>query len=231
MFEASLNKQGQLSSDVIHSVATGNYSQMGVIKGAQAAQALNNYLGHPAGASEGGGSAVGTQPTGHTAVAASPAIDTSPIETGTAPVGEDVITLNGGIAAGVQEAPGEMPTGTGTPASATDASGAPIQGTTSIPSKAPTFSDVEIGGGRITGYETPVGGGEAREFAMYNASQYMTPTGQYETVKTVDGESWYKQYAAPMVEKTPMEVTPKGVQYDEKIVMQMPPVPKRKDKV
>ena len=36
-----------------------------------------------------------------------------------------------------------------------------------------------------------------------NANQYMAPTGPYETVQTVDGESWYKQYAQPTVQRTP----------------------------
>ena len=100
-----------------------------------------------------------------------------------------------------------------------------------IPSQPPTFRDVEIGGGRITGYETPAGGGEERQFAMYNASQYMVPSGPYEVVKTVDGESWYKQYAQPTVQKTPYEDASGKIKYNEKIVEQMPQIPKRKDRV
>ena len=57
---------------------------------------------------------------------------------------------------------------------------------------------------------------------MYSTEQYMAPTGPYDTVETLDGSSWYRQYAQPTVEKTP---------YKERIVPQMPPVPKRKDKV
>lgn len=94
----------------------------------------------------------------------------------------------------------------------------------------PSFRDVEIGGGRITGFETPAGGGEERQFAMYNASQYMAPSGDYETVQTTDGESWYKQYAQPTVEKTPYEESGQ-IKYDEQIVDQMPQVPKRKDRI
>lgn len=100
-----------------------------------------------------------------------------------------------------------------------------------IPSQPPTFRDVEIGGGRITGYETPAGGGEERQFAMYSASQYMVPSGPYEVVKTVDGESWYKQYAQPTVQKTPYEDASGKIKYNEKIVEQMPQIPKRKDRV
>ncbi len=102
--------------------------------------------------------------------------------------------------------------------------------TSSIPT-APTFRDVEIGGGRITGYETPAGGGEERQFAMYNASQYMKPEGKHEVVETTDGEKWYKQYAQPTVEKTPQRLKNGKIGYSEQIVDRMPQIPKRKDRI
>lgn len=102
---------------------------------------------------------------------------------------------------------------------------------TSIPPSPPVFRDVEIGGGRITGYETPAEGGAERQFAMYNAEQYMEPTGSYEKVQTVDGQSWYKQYAEPTVQKTPYEDPSGQIKYDQKIVEQLPQIPKRKDRV
>lgn len=43
----------------------------------------------------------------------------------------------------------------------------------------PTFRDVEIGGGRITGFESVPGHAGERQFAMYNAEQYMKPSGEY----------------------------------------------------
>ena len=94
----------------------------------------------------------------------------------------------------------------------------------------PTFRDVEIGGGRITGFESVPGHAGERQFAMYNAEQYMKPSGEYQTVKSVDGASWYKQYAEPVVKKLPHEEGGK-VSYTEKIIEQMPQVPRRKDKV
>lgn len=100
-----------------------------------------------------------------------------------------------------------------------------------IDAQPPTFRDVEIGGGRITGFETPAGGGEEKQFAMYSTSQYMQPTGPYETVTTVDGESWYKQYAQPVVQKTPYKSETGKIQYHEQIVSEMPQVPRRKDRV
>ena len=125
----------------------------------------------------------------------------------------DVITLDGGAAAA---------------ASSASASASRPDGHTTIP---PQFRDVEIGGGRITGHEVSSDGQAEREFAMYSAEQYMAPTGPYDTVQTVDGSSWYRQYAQPTVEKTPYKDHDDKIKYEERIVSQMPPVPKRKDKI
>lgn len=142
----------------------------------------------------------------------------------------DTVTLDGGTAAaGIESsassAPASVFQGWSIPSG-----GLPESGTNTQPIP-PTFRNVEIGGGRITGYETPADGGPERQFAMYNASQYMEPTGPYETVKTRDGESWYKQYAQPTVQRTPREESPGKIKFDEKIVQTMPQIPKRKDRV
>ena len=63
----------------------------------------------------------------------------------------------------------------------------------SIP-QAPVFRDVEIGGGQITGWETPAGGGMERRFVLYNTEHFEAPKDPYEIVKTADGASWYRQY-------------------------------------
>lgn len=60
--------------------------------------------------------------------------------------------------------------------------------------QAPVFRDVEIGGGQITGWETPAGGGMERRFAMYSTEHFEAPKDPYEIVKTADGASWYRQY-------------------------------------
>lgn len=104
-------------------------------------------------------------------------------------------------------------------------------GSQSVPTQPPAFRNVEIGGGRITGYETPASGGAERQFAMYNAGQYMQPSGSYEEVQTVDGESWYKQYAEPVVQKTPHEDESGQIKFDQHVVEQMPQIPKRKDRI
>ena len=59
----------------------------------------------------------------------------------------------------------------------------------------------------------------------------MEPTGKFETVKTADGESWYKQYAEPTVEKTPYCGSTGKIEYNERVVEQLPQIPKRKDRV
>lgn len=68
---------------------------------------------------------------------------------------------------------------------------------------APNFSNVEIGGGRITGTETSVDHPNGTPFGMYHADQYMAPEGNYETVTAADNSTWYKQYATDTVERTP----------------------------
>ena len=67
----------------------------------------------------------------------------------------------------------------------------------------PTYQNVEIGGGRITGTEVTPEHPEGIAFGMYHADQYVAPEGQYTTVHAVDGTAWYKQYAADAVEKSP----------------------------
>lgn len=94
----------------------------------------------------------------------------------------------------------------------------------------PNYSNMEIGGGRITGTESTESG--SRDFAMYSADQYMPPTnGNYETVHSVDGSAWYRQYAQDTVSKTPYEASDGTIAYHESIVQQVPKAPPRKDRM
>lgn len=94
----------------------------------------------------------------------------------------------------------------------------------------PNFTNMEIGGGRITGTESI--DGNSRDFAMYHADQYLAPSkGTYDTVQSVDGSTWYKQYAQDAVEKTPYETGDGKVAYHESIVQKVPPAPARKDRI
>lgn len=58
----------------------------------------------------------------------------------------------------------------------------------------PTYQNVEIGGGRITGTEVTPEHPEGIAFGMYHADQYVAPEGQYTTVHAVDGTAWYKEH-------------------------------------
>ena len=238
MFGSSMASGGKFANEVVGAVATGNIASVGSIKGEQAAQALTNYLGYGSVATDGSG-AVPTAPIGEVAAAT---VIGEELDSSIGEDGEVTITQDGGAAGGASipgQSPNTIPSSPKVGHEAVEktteavpgAAPAPAAEGAPIPSQPPTFRDVEIGGGRITGYETPAGGGEERQFAMYNASQYMVPSGPYEVVKTVDGESWYKQYAQPTVQKTPYEDASGKIKYNEKIVEQMPQIPKRKDRV
>ena len=223
MFGSSLNNGGKFATDVVGAVATGNISRVGSITGAKAALALTSYLGY--GATAGNGTGAPSSKLAMNADSIPSAAGESLTSPGTdIPVsrdmgGDDVITAEGGATAAAAAYADEVE-------SSVQDQQAPI------PQQPPTFRDVEIGGGRITGYETPADGGAERQFAMYNAGQYMTPqSGDYETVQTADGETWYKQYAQPTVEKTPHKEPGGQIKYDERIVDRMPQVPKRKDRI
>ena len=95
----------------------------------------------------------------------------------------------------------------------------------------PSFTNVEIGGGRITGTEISEEHPEGISFGMYHADQYTAPEGAYATVQAVDGTSWYKQYAQDAVEKSPYMAADGTIAYKESIVKKMPPAPKRKDRL
>ena len=90
----------------------------------------------------------------------------------------------------------------------------------------PTYQNVEIGGGRITGTEVTPEHPEGIAFGMYHADQYVAPEGQYTTVHAVDGTAWYKQYAVDAVEKSPYMAPDGSIAYHESIVKKLPPTPK-----
>lgn len=93
------------------------------------------------------------------------------------------------------------------------------------------YSNVEIGGGRITGTETPAGSKEGLAFGMYHAGQYAVPEGPHEKVHSADGALWYKQYAQDAVERKPYKAPDGTVAYEERIVKKLPTPPRRKDRI
>lgn len=100
----------------------------------------------------------------------------------------------------------------------------------------PTFRNIEMGSGRITGTEISPQHPTGIQFVMYHAGQYTQPEGKFTTVTSKDGEKWYKQYAVPTVERTPVRTeTDKRTQQekvicDEKIVQKLPRAPARRDR-
>ena len=55
--------------------------------------------------------------------------------------------------------------------------------------------------------------------------------GTYETVQSVDGATWYKQYAENTVSKIPYDAGDGKIAYNESIVQKLPPTPPRKDRI
>ena len=96
---------------------------------------------------------------------------------------------------------------------------------------APSYSGVEIGGGRILGTETSVEHPNGTAFGMYHADQYMAPEGSYETVTMADNSTWYRQYTTDTVERMPYMTGEGKIAYHENLVQKLPNMPKRKDRV
>ncbi len=94
-----------------------------------------------------------------------------------------------------------------------------------------TYSQVEIGGGRITGREITPEHPQGIEFAMYHAGQYAKPEGDYQKVFSADGAQWYKQQAVDTVTKTPFKAPDGEIGYQKEIVKRLPTPPKRKDRI
>lgn len=103
-------------------------------------------------------------------------------------------------------------------------------GMNSAETSIPSYSNMEIGGGRITGTEQNETG--TQDFAMYHADQYAAPShGSYETVQSADGATWYKQYAQNTVERSPYTDGNGKTAYNESIVQKLPPAPPRKERL
>lgn len=94
----------------------------------------------------------------------------------------------------------------------------------------PTYSDVEIGGGHVTGRETSVSEPEGIDFAMYSMDQYAKPQGDFSVVQAADGSNWYKQYAKDTVDRTPYMDEEGEIKFHEKIIKAVPRPPMRKDR-
>ena len=209
MYESSVSKSGSFATSVISSVARDEINKMGTISGENGKTAMESYFGYNANASidkrEGHSSKTSFEQGGSTTITHNDTVSgTVGFDASGQPIGSD-------------SSPIDMSSGASVPTS----SGESI----------PTFSEIEMGGGRITGMESSADHPDGIQFAMYDAEKYAKPEGNFETVTAVDNSKWYKQYAAPTVEKTPYMDKQGKVQYNEKIVERIPKAPMRKDKM
>ena len=94
----------------------------------------------------------------------------------------------------------------------------------------PSFSNVEIGGGRITGTEVSHEYPEGISFAMYSADKYDEPEGGHVIVTSADGLSWYKQYAQDTIVQRPFAHPDGYIDRGETIEKRIPHAPHRKDR-
>ena len=94
-----------------------------------------------------------------------------------------------------------------------------------------SYSDIEIGGGRITGTEYSPEHPEGISFGMYHTGQYAAPDGEHQKVFSADGVQWYKQYAVDTVIKKPFTAPDGEIDYHKEIVKKMPNPPKRKGRM
>lgn len=212
MYESSLQKGGDFANKVTGAVAKGRAGTTGTMTGPTAAAAMASYFGLRTASSMASGAGTGTAPggVGHTEPA--------------------------GGGAEYADSPGVgTPPDFGTPPSggASDFSGGPADGGayTGAEPHIPTYSDVEIGGGRITGTETTPEQPGGVQFAMYSAEQYSRPQGEHSTVEAADGSKWYKQYATDTVDRTPYMDAEGQIKYHEKIIKTLPKPPVRKDRM
>lgn len=210
-FNASVNKGGGFANRIIGSIATGNISSAGTMSGEKASNALMSYLGYTA--------LTGDSATGAASVAGTPSLSGEDFSAGvedTAVHSSHAADLSADkYAHHVENIPISDSAGGAIPRSPVE----PI----------PSFSDVEIGGGRITATETTPEHPDGIAMAMYHTGKYAAPQGEYTTVISADGEKWYKQYAIDSVERTPYQAPDGSVAYRESIVKRLPKAPPRKD--
>ena len=222
MYQNSLGQDGSFASQVIGSVATGETA--GFISGEAAQQALEGYFSADtsvpaeAGTDLGGGWIGGEEQVEELPIPSVPL----------AMEDENVIPVSPGFQAEIASAASSggdsfadtIPTSPGVQQAAMQRVLNGQMGNAAI--------DVEIGGGKITGREIIPGQGPI-QFDMYNARQFEKPGGHFTEQTSLDGEKWYKVYAASAVERIPAEKDEKGhYQYEERKVAVMPKAPQRR---
>lgn len=241
VYNSSIQNGGGFSTNIIGQVAKGDIARTGSIKGEDAMQAFQSYMGidranhtkETVGAERNPASAENT------------AFDNQ--STHSDSFYEGMQTSMEQVLAEYQQNIGMEPLSVGTELSddshspfLPDHQTIPLENrgveqaeyfTPSVDSSA-QYSHIEIGGGRIMGTETSKELGGSLKFAMYSTDKYMPPTqGDYKTVTAVDGSKWYHQYAQPTVVKEPFMKENGEIQYKEHIENKLPDAPKRKDRI
>ena len=227
VYNSSIRNGGGFSANIIGQVAKGDIARTGFIKGEDAVQAFQSYMGidranhtkEKVGAERNPASAENTTIGNQSTYS-----DSSYAEMQTSM--EQVL-------AEYQQNIGMEPLSVGTELSddshspfLSDHQTIPLENrgveqaeyfTPSVDSSA-QYSHIEIGGGRIMGVETSKDLGGSLKFAMYSTDKYMPPTqGDYKMVTAVDGSKWYHQYAQPTVVKEPFMKENGEIQYKEHI--------------
>lgn len=253
LYKSTLGQDNGFASRVIGSVATGQTP--GAIHGAAAEEAMQGYFaGTPDPVpSQGGADSAGADfpadglgaiPTSADSTVLDDVgadmptdapIPTSPL----ALEGDNAVPVSPGYEAEIAQAAGYTASvGSGPTASGGAVSSATIPTSSSLQQAAlqrvalgqmgNRTTDVEIGGGKITGREIIPGRGQI-QFAMYNAKQFERPSGHYTVQTSRDGEQWYKVYATSVVERTPTTKDERGhYQYEERKVAVLPKAPARR---
>ena len=246
VYNSSIQNGGGFSTNVISTVAKGDISRTGSIKGDDAVQAFQSYMGINRANTQSDTSTAGMEKDSISAMTSvfdnqnTSTYSDSSFEGMQTSVERVLTEYQQNIGMESFESGTESPDGSYTPIPDHQAfffgSSDPSteKGEMSIASVSPTseFTHLEIGGGRILGTETSKELGGSVNFAMYSTEKYMPPTnGDYKTVTTVDGSKWYHQYAQPTVVKEPYMKADGKIQYREQIENKLPEPPKRKDKI
>lgn len=246
VYNSSIQNGGGFSTNVISTVAKGDIARTGSIKGDDAVQAFQSYMGIDRANTQKETSTAGMEKNSESSMTS--VFDNQNTSTFSDSSFEGMQTSVEQVLAEYQQNIGMEPFDTGTEppggsftpfpdhqAPPPEAGGISMErGESFNPSVSPMaqFSHVEIGGGRIMGRETSEELGGSVNFAMYSTDKYMPPTqGDYKTVTAVDGSKWYHQYAQPTVVKEPYMKEDGKIQYKEHIENKLPEAPKRKDKI
>ncbi|MDO4755789.1 MAG: hypothetical protein Q4A54_05560 [Parabacteroides sp.] len=246
VYNSSIQNGGGFSTNVISTVAKGDNARTGSIKGDDAVQAFQSYMGIDRANSQKEINTAGVEKSSESAM--NSVFDNQSISTNSDSSFDGIHTSVEQVLAEYQQNIGMESLDVGTEVSdgvspslsyhqtlPPESNGISMEKgenfNPSIDSSA-QYTHMEIGGGRITGTETSKELGGSVNFAMYSTEKYMPPSqGDYKIVTAVDGSKWYHQYAQPTVVKEPYMKEDGKIQYKEHIENKLPEPPKRKDKI